>query len=285
MADQAPWTVVYLWPSLYAIGVWWLSTGVLMWLAHRSLPVARRVVVALTPLLAVALWQLAVASSDMSIAGAYRAFTWATIAWGWLVLSYYSDVITGPAPVRPIPPPGLRRFWVAARANMHHDALGVVLLLTGAALHYGAANMLGLWTLVALWAMHTSARLLVFCGVPTFSEALLPRRFVKRMGGLWEKRAANPLFPVAITITTLFDVAIARQAAAAPTVAAAVALAMLVCMVTLGIIELWLLMLPWELPLWNWAVTVPEPAPRPADPLPAPETAPVPPRSGHLNLG
>lgn len=266
------WLAAYTLPALFALVLWWLATGVLMWLAHRSPATVRAALWVLGPLALLLLFVGADGRNDATLAGAYAAFGWATLAWGWLVLSYYGGVITGLAPVHPVPHATWPRFRAALRANAHHDLLAVSLLLLVVVAHRGAVNLLGLYTFVALWVMHTSARLLVFAGVPTFNELLLPPRFRRQMAGLWQRRRFNLLFLPVIVASIALDVLLVRWAAAAALPDAA-SLTMLACMVSLGIIEQALLMSPWELPLWNWT-TAPDPPALPAPPAPPVPAAP-----------
>ncbi|MBC8077607.1 MAG: DUF3623 family protein [Chloroflexales bacterium] len=263
------WLAAYTLPALFALVLWWLSTGVLMWLAHRPLATVRAALWGLGTLALLLLYVGADGRNDATLAGTYAAFGWATLAWGWLVLSYYGGVITGVAPTRPAPRAVWPRFCAALCANAHHDLLAAALLLLLVVVHRGAVNPLGLYTFVALWVMHTSARLLVFAGVPTFNDLLLPPRFRRQMAGLWQRRRFNALFLPVIVASIALDVLLVRWAAAAALPDAA-SLTMLACMVSLGIIEQALLMSPWELPLWNWTTASAAPA------LPAPPAPPVP---------
>ena len=262
------WLAAYLLPALFALVLWWLATGMLMWLAHRSLSVVRATLWAMGALALVLLCAGADGRDDATVAGAYRAFAWATLAWGALVLSYYGGVVTGARVARPAPRATWPRLLAALRANAHHDLLAVALLVLVALAHRGAANLLGLYTVAGLWAMHASARLLVFAGVPTFNDLLLPPRFRRQMADLWQRRRFNALFPLVIVASLALDALLVRLAAAAPLPQAA-SLTMLACLVSLGIIEQALLMSPWELPLWNWA-TAPDVPALPLPPPPAP---------------
>ena len=81
---------------LFALVLWFVSTGAIIWLDARprwtfrwSLGVAGIVAVA-------AVYGLVRSSSDTSMLGAYCAFTCALGVWGWHEMAFLMGLITGP---------------------------------------------------------------------------------------------------------------------------------------------------------------------------------------------
>ena len=86
----------WLLPAVFAVFIWWFSTGVVILLdglPHRTF----RWSLVISSLLAIgALLGLAHTASQTSVAGAYCAFTCALLLWGWHELSFLTGWITGP---------------------------------------------------------------------------------------------------------------------------------------------------------------------------------------------
>ncbi len=105
---------------LYALFLWWFSTGAIIWAVSQR---GHRWTVALTaPLAVLALVVLGRSGGDESVAGAFVGFTSAIALWGWLELAFLAGVITGPNRA-PCPPGarGWRRFRAAWSAVSHHE--------------------------------------------------------------------------------------------------------------------------------------------------------------------
>jgi putative photosynthetic complex assembly protein 2 len=252
--EDYTWLTLYLWPFLYALVIWWGSTGIIIWLAQlpkRTFPYSLG---AYTALLGVCLWQLYARRDDTSVAGAYAAFTWATLAWGWQELSYYTGVITGVKR-----PPcdegcsGWKHFGHGVQANIYHELTVVAGVLVLLAIHWGAANALGLWVYLFLWWMHQSAKLNIFFGVRNLNEEFIPEH-LKYMVGYMKKRPMNAFFPISVTLCTVVAAELFHTAFGAATPFVAVGTMFLALFMSLAILEHWFLVLPFNNNLWNWSL-------------------------------
>ena len=81
---------------LYALFVWWFSTGVIMYVDGLPRRTFRWTMLVATILLMIALYGLSASSTDTTLPGAYVAFTSGLLIFGWLEVSFYTGFITGP---------------------------------------------------------------------------------------------------------------------------------------------------------------------------------------------
>jgi putative photosynthetic complex assembly protein 2 len=248
--------LAYAGPAFYALFLWWFSTGVILYLDGLAPRTFRWSMLGATVLLAVSLRYLATGNGDLTVGGAYAAFTCALLAWGWQEISFYMGAVTG---LRTQPCPqgcsGWRHFGHAIRVSLFHE---ISIIVTGCvvfALEWPGANHLGLWTYVVLWWMHESARLNVFLGVRNLSEEFLPEHMAFLKSFL-TKKPMNLLFPVSVTMSTVVAVLLFQKAFSAnASDFEATAFLFLGTLMTLAILEHWFLVLP--LPsaaLWNWSL-------------------------------
>lgn len=246
----------YGFPLLFALGLWWFSTGVVLYLDNLPGRTFRWTLVGGSIVLALAIFTLVISSAATSVFGAYVAFTSGVVIWGVIEMSYFTGFITGP---RKTPcPPGCskwQRFGLAILTSLYHELLILSTVLFMALITWGEPNKVGTWTFVVLWVMRWSAKLNLFLGVPNLNEDWLPEplRYLKTY---MVKRAMNLLFPLSVTLATIVDVLIVLQALA-PEVsgAEAVGLILVASLLGLAILEHWFLVLP--LPdeaLWAWAL-------------------------------
>jgi putative photosynthetic complex assembly protein 2 len=248
--------LAYAGPALYALFLWWFSTGVILYLDGLAPRTFRWSMLGATILLAVALRYLASGNGDLTVGGAYAAFTCGLLAWGWQEISFYMGAVTG---LRTQPCPhgcsGWRHFGHALRVSLFHEISIVVTGCAVFALEWPGSNHLGLWTYVVLWWMHESARLNVFLGVRNLSEEFLPEHMAFLKSFL-TKKPMNLLFPVSVTISTVIAVLMFQKASSeTATGFEMTAYLFLGTLMTLAILEHWFLVLP--LPtaaLWNWSL-------------------------------
>lgn len=243
-------------PALFALFVWWFSTGIIMYLDGLPRRTFRWSMLGATLLLLAAFAGLALTRDQTSPRGAYLAFTCGLLAWGWQEISFYMGYVTGP---RRAPCPedcrGAAHFGHAVQTSLWHE---LAIIASGAAvvaLTWGGRNQIGTWTFMVLWWMHQSAKLNVFLGVRNLNEEFLPEH-LQFLRSFLTKKPMNLLFPVSVTVSTVILVRLV-QAAAAPgaTRFDAVGFTFLATMMALAILEHWLLMLP--LPaaaLWGWSL-------------------------------
>ncbi|MBE7217470.1 MAG: DUF3623 domain-containing protein [Caulobacteraceae bacterium] len=238
---------LHLLPVLFGLAVWWGTTVLVVFLDGLPRRTFRWSLAGATAVLALALAGLWVSARAPTTAGAYAAFACGVLVWGWCELSFYTGWITGP---RPLPCPtesrGWARFARALRACLWHELALVGCAAAAAALTWGAPNKVGLGVFLVLWLMHTSARLNVFLGVRNLQEEFLPAHMAW-LRSYCRKRPMNWLFPVSVTAGTALAVALAWKGFAPGEPAHVQAgFTLLAAFTALGVLEHWLLVLPWN---------------------------------------
>lgn len=260
-------------PVLFAIFVWWFSTGLVMLLDGLPRTTFRWSHLLASLLALGALVGLVHTAPQTTPAGAFCAFTCALLVWGWHELSFLTGWVTGPRQVAATP--GVRgwpRFVQAVQAILWHElailASGCLIL----ALTWEAPNQVGMATFAVLWVMRISAKLNVFLGVRNLSTELLPPHLAY-LGSYFRRRAMNLLLPVSISAATAVAVSLVLDALASPPGSAdAVGGLLVATLLVLAIVEHWLLVLPLQATaLWRWALRNHEGG----APAPTPGTDPV----------
>lgn len=244
----------YLVPALFTIFLWWFCTGVIFVLDGLPSRTFRWSMAGATLLLGAAFGGIWISAADTSLWGAYIAFCSALLVWGWQEIAFLTGTVTGP--YRKACPEGLAgypRFALAVRALLHHE-IAILLLAAGiAAMTWGAANQLALWTFLLLWAARTSTKLNIFLGVRNFAEGFLPAHLAY-MTSFFRRRAMNLLFPLSVTVSTIGAFLLFQAAFAADAPFAAASLTLLGTLAALAVLEHWFLMLPIPFEaLWSWA--------------------------------
>ena len=242
---------------LVALGLWWASTGVILYLNGLPSRTFRISLAVASVLSAVALWGAWAVRDEVSATGAYIGFICGLTLWGWQTMTFYMGYITGP---RTGPcPPGLgawQRFIVATETTITHELVIVIGAVVLFAMLQGSANQVALSTYLVLWWMHLSGKLNVHFGVPNLSEEFLPDR-MRYLETYMRRAPMNLLFPVSVTLSTLITAHYAVSAADAPAGSfAAVADTLLASLMALAILEHWLLVLPLPaMALWQWSLS------------------------------
>lgn len=255
-------------PALYALFVWWFSTGLVLYLHGLARRTFRRTLLTASLLLAGALTGVVISAWDGSAFGAYLGFSCGLLVWGWHELSYFTGLITGPRRL-PCPPGcrGRRRFLLALQTSLYHELAVVFTAAALAALTWQAPNQTAVWTFAVLWWMRWSAKLNIFLGVSNLHHDWFPEH-LRFLSSYAANRPLNALFPVSVSTATVAAVLLAVQAAGASG-GAAVGLSLVTALLALAILEHWFLVLPLgDAALWRWA------APRTATDRAATRTAP-----------
>jgi putative photosynthetic complex assembly protein 2 len=243
-------------PALFAVAIWWSATGLILFLNRlrpRSFPLS---LLAATLLLVVAAFGLESSATDDSVAGAYLAFSWAVLVWGWLEMGFLMGFITGPRRHACADScSGWPHFIHAIQAILYHE-LAIIAAAAGLWwLTTGGSNPFGLYTFLVLWGMRQSAKLNLFFGVPNLGEQFLPAH-MQYLKGFFRKRRMNALFPFSITISTVITVVLVQHAIdPAATAADATGYSLLASLMGLAVLEHWFMVLP--LPtevLWRWSM-------------------------------
>ena len=242
-------------PVLFAIFIWWFSTGVVLLLNGMPRTTFRWSVLISSVLAITALYGLSHTAGKLNVVNAYCAFTCALLVWGWHELTFLTGWLTGPRQQACTAANGWPRFSQAIAAILWHE-LGILAGgLAIAAITWDAANQVGLWTFAVLWVMRTSAKLNLFFGVRNLSEEFLPAHLTY-MGSYFKMRPMNAFLPFSIVLSTVALVFIALRAINIDTTTPdKVGLILVGSMLAMAILEHFLLVLP--LPstaLWRWAI-------------------------------
>ncbi len=242
-------------PVLFAVFIWWFSTGVVLLLNGMPRTTFRWSVLISSMLALTALYGLAHTAKTMNVVNAYCAFTSALLVWGWHELTFLTGWLTGPRQQACTAARGWPRFNQAVAAILWHE-LGILAGgLAIAAITWNAPNQVGLWTFAVLWAMRISAKLNLFFGVRNLSEEFLPTHLVY-MGSYFRRRRMNALLPISIVLSATVLVFIALRAMNIDTSGAdKVGLILVGSMLAMAILEHFLLVLPMpSTALWRWAM-------------------------------
>lgn len=245
---------LYLLPTLFALFVWWFTTGIIIYLDGLPRRTFRYSFAGISALTLIALWGLYASRNDTSIAGAYLAFTWGTLAWGWQEASFYMGYVTGPRKAQcPETCGGLRHFGHAIQTSLWHELAVIVGAIVVVGLTWGGANQIGTWTFLIMWWMHQSAKLNVFFGVRNLNAEFLPEH-LQFLRGFLTKKPMNAFFPISVTISTVITTILLMRATTATEPFAAIGATFLGVLMVLAILEHWLLVLPLPGTLWDWSL-------------------------------
>jgi len=245
----------YVFPALFALFVWWFSTGAIIFLNNLPARTFAYSVLGASALLAACLLGLHAVAGQATMRAAYASFCFGLFAWGWQEMTFYMGYITGPRRAACEQGcSGFRHFIHAIETCLYHELAIIAAAAAMVALTWHQPNQIGTWTFLVLWWMHQSAKLNVFFGVRNLSEEFLPvhleylKRFLKT-------GPMNLFFPVSITVSMVITTMLWEHAAQAPTPFARASDTFLATMMTLAILEHWFLVVP--LPaakLWHWGL-------------------------------
>ena len=241
---------------VYALFIWWFSTGLILYLDGLPRRTFGWSMLAMTAIALAALYGLKVSGSDTSLAGAYISFTCGILVWAWHELSFLTGYVTGP---RRTPCPEYTGFWsrfrYASETVIHHEIAIAATAGVMAALTWGMANQIGLWTFVILWLMRLSAKLNVFLGVANLAEEFLPPH-LRYLETYFRRRPLNLFFPFSVTLATVVTVLILERGFAdGATPADAAGAVFMGMLLGLAVLEHWFLVLPIPATaLWKWAL-------------------------------
>lgn len=249
------WTL-HVGPALATVFLWWGCTGVIAWLVGRPVRHYPALLGAATLLAALSLLVLTQVRDAEQPENAWLAFLAALGLWSWIEITFLTGRITGPLKTVRVAPPGAswRHARDALAAILWHEFAIVAVVVLAALLTAGGDNQIGLFTLLLLWIMRSSAKLNLFLGVRNLGEVFLPPHLAHLLGYL-RRRPMNALFPFSIALgATLTTLCIARVVDA-DTTFETVGYSMLATLAALALLEHLLMVLP--LPaetLWRWSL-------------------------------
>lgn len=165
--------------ALFALFVWWFSTGAILWAVRRADESGQRARVICTglalPLLGIGVWGFLITLNDTTPGAVYGGFLAALAIWGWIEIAFLTGVVTGPNRYEcPRDAREFERFIRAWGTIAYHEMLIVALLIAMWLVAHDAANGFGLWTFTILFVARISAKLNLFFGVPRINTEFLP---------------------------------------------------------------------------------------------------------------
>jgi putative photosynthetic complex assembly protein 2 len=243
------------WPILYTLALWWGSTGAILYLNGLPRWTHRRSLLGATALVAVAFHVVALTAGDTSLPAAYAAFTAAIVIWGWMEMSFFMGIVTGPRRHACADGcGGLRHFGHAAETGLYHEIAIVAAAAALAALTWSGPNRIALVTFALLWAMRTSAKLNMHFGVRNLNADFLPEH-IRYLAAYFRKRPMNLFFPVSVTAATIVAVLLVAHASApGASLFQSAGATFVATLMILAVAEHWLLVLPLpSMALWTWA--------------------------------
>jgi putative photosynthetic complex assembly protein 2 len=244
-------------PAIVGILVWWISTGLVLFLVWRPLAMRRLSMAVMTAVLPFALYALSASSSVTTTEAAYTGFAAALVLWAWHEMSFLLGIVTGPRTVACVKAARARAPLTAATETVIYHEFAIALTAALAVIvTWGEPNQCGTWTFIVLWLMRLSTKINIYLGVPNVTEDFLPKH-LGYLKSYFCNRAMNPFFPVSVVVATGITVWLGSAALNAnASDFEAVSYALLATFAGLGVIEHWFLVLP--LPaanLWKWSLS------------------------------
>lgn len=246
----------YAVPILFVVLMWWLSTGVVLWLAIAPSGKPRFRLLGMTGLCALGFAGVYASSQGMGTVTPYLAFMSALAVWALIEFTFLTGLLTGP---RSTPCPQdiseSKRFRLAFLTISHHEYALLAALIAVGLISVAGEQIMAFATFLLLWLMRVSAKLTLFSGAPKFSLELMPSR-IAHMQSYFRHDRIGPVFWVSTLVSTLvLAVAIfvlAKGGFAPENVIPAI---MLTTLLGLGVLEHWFMVLPVaDGTLWRWAV-------------------------------
>jgi putative photosynthetic complex assembly protein 2 len=243
--------------ALFTVFLWWFTTGAIIFLDGLPRRTFVTSMAAATVVLVISIHGLSVTSTDTTLSGAYWAFTFGLLAWGWNEMGFLMGMVTGPRTTAcPDNATGFQRLVCAIQSIAYHEIAIAVTAVAVAAVTADGPNQVGFWTFMVLWGMRLSAKVNVFLGVPNITEEFLPPH-LKYLKSYFRKRSMNAMFPISITAITIFTAWLLMKALAlGATAFEATAFSLLATLAALALVEHWFMVLP--IPserLWQWGLT------------------------------
>ncbi|MGF1507647.1 MAG: putative photosynthetic complex assembly protein PuhE [Anaerolineae bacterium] len=244
-------------PIIFTVFLWWLTTVMITAAYKHSNQIRQLVFIALTGIMMVALVGLYIVRDLTEPVYTYLAVTCGVLVWAWQVAGYYFGFVTGPPLTDAMLHDRLNladRFRYALRFSLYHELLALAFALLMSAVLWGQPNQWGLWMYLALWGMHTSAKLNVFFGVRNFRVDLLPEK-MHNVERFLTRRPHNEFFPFAVILASSLALLFIYRGILPDTEPhRAVGFLIVGTMVGLGVIEHWLLVLPLPAAAWGWGL-------------------------------
>ena len=250
----------------FAVGCWWLGTGIILWLDRLATHRLRHSLVVGSGLFALSFWGVHASMQTLSTGYAYLGFASVIVMWGWHELAFLSGWLSGPrrealsAGAR-----GWQRWREAVASILWHELALLANFAVLAWMQQGQANHVALCTFALLWCMRLSAKLNLFWGVPLHGADYLPPHlrylasyFRVARPGLWFYASMSAACAVWAWLV---------WSAHAGQIEVNAGWLLLASLLGLALVEHLVMVLPWPLQkLWGWAMAKDGPLPADAQP-------------------
>ena len=185
-----------VWAVLLALGLWWLTTILLLWRLRQPVATFRTtfLVVSMFAGLAVVgfVWSLGETTAIAAIVG----FGSGLAFWCWHETAYLLGYLSGPRPAAC--PPGAnqwQRFHFGVQASLYHELAVIATAVAMLALSTGASNLVAVQTFVVLWIMRWSTKINIFLGVRNLHVDFWPTH-LRYLGTYASPSPTNRFFPI-----------------------------------------------------------------------------------------
>ena len=241
-------------PLLFATVLWFVATGVVLWLDRLPQETWPFSIVAATVASGFAMGGIIMTAPMTGSAAAYTAFACALVLWGWHELSFLMGFVTGPnRDPCPADVTGWRRFRLASATLIHHEVAMFATVIVIMAASWGQPNQTATLTFVLLFVMRLSAKFNIFAGVPHLSTEMMPDH-MRYLATYFRIRPPRALFAISVIGIAGLAASLGRAALAADG-GLATGYALAFALVVLAFIEHGFLVLPWQdTRLFHWAM-------------------------------
>ena len=247
--------------ALFALFVWWFSTGAILLAVRRSDQRGGHgmLVLAGLPFLALGIGLVLGSLQGQSVWAAYQGFLGALAIWGWIELAFLAGVVTGPLRQPAVPgQTGVDRFLRAFSTLAYHEMLLAFGLWWLVVVSDGAANKMALATYMILFVARICAKLNLFYGVPRINTEFVPDRLT-HLTSYFTRGPVTFAFPVAITVLTAVVAVCAERLWSSTSDVTLVGFALLTALAALALLEHWLMVVPLpDAKLWRWMLPAPK---------------------------
>lgn len=239
-------------PILFAVLIWWLSTGLILWVGSHSGLSKQACMVGASVLAVMAFLLLFLTRGAETVMAVYTSFLAVIVIWGWHELAFLLGLVTGSRKQAcPEGVTGLARFSMAVEVVIFHE---LALLATGMIIAFitlGADNHMAVMTFLILWLMRISAKLNLYLGAPNINTDMMPDH-LSYMKSYFQRGAISPFFALAITLGTLTFGYFAKETWQATGAREATEAALLATLIALAVIEHWFFVFPFnETRMWS----------------------------------
>lgn len=252
-----------LWPIMLALGLWWLTTLLLLWRLRLPQQTFRSTLFVVSVACGFAIVGVKISLDQQTVFSAFIAFASGLAFWCWHEALYFLGYVSGPRALAcPQDVTTWQRFCFGVKASLYHE-LGVILhALVLIWICWDAPNPLAAQTFVVFWLMRWSSKMNIFFGVKNLHEEFWPKH-LKYLSSYVASDRGNRFYPVSIVIASLLYFWITSfYGAVGATEFSSTASALVLTMLALACLEhLFLLVRVPDHLLWQWGVSTVQPKP------------------------